>query len=120
MNIKKYHIILGLLLTLFGIVCTSFSIMNYLKPEMEVNIVNIKNTAINKCQQEGINVGFNVMKTNDELSFTPKGDALENPTPYMYKASLLIEKCPNMHVKYFCMGEECESPLILKMNFPKI
>lgn len=120
MNIKKYHIILGLLLTLFGIVCTSFSIINYLKPELEVNIINIKNTSINECQQEGINAGFNVMKSNDNLTFTPKGDVLNNPTPYMYKASLLIEKCSNLHVEYFCMGEECDNPLILKMKFPKI
>ncbi len=109
-------------MALFGFACTGVSIMNYLKPEIAIDKVAIKNKAMNDCQQFAIATGFNISKTPTELVLFPKeeGQALLNPVPYIYKASLMVEKCHNLHVKYFCMGEECEKPVIIKFEFPNI
>lgn len=116
MNIKKYHIIIGLILALFGLICTGLSVATYFKPEIPVDIEAMKTQAALNCQQQGITLGFSVKKDKDLLVFTPKNPSIDDPRPDIYKSSILIERCEKMLVNYFCMGEECENPVILKMT----
>ncbi len=115
MNTKKYHMIIGTLLIMFGFFCTGFSIYIYLKPEVEADMNLLLNNKVNECKTLASNSGFNVevestgnVTTLIKLK-TKEDSVLDNPMPYIYKASLLISKCNNMKVKKFCVGEGCIS-----------
>ncbi len=121
MNTKKYHIILGCLLMIFGFVCTGFSIFNYIKPEIVIDINTVKEKAIADCQQNALNNGFSASRMGDEIIVSAKNSAeiFNNPMPSVYKSSIVIEKCENMHLSYYCIGEECSQKFVFKMIFPQ-
>lgn len=120
MNTKKYHIILGTLLMLFGLICTGFSMYNYAKPEIVVDMKLIKENSINNCQQIALNNGFSSSRMGDEIIVSPRisSKALINPMPLVYKSTIVLEKCENMHLTYYCIGDECEQKFTFKMKFP--
>lgn len=120
MNSKKYNIILGTLLIIFGLICTGISVFNYLKPEIVVDINKIKETSISECQQNALNNGFSTSRIGDEIIATARNqtNVLNNPMPLVYKSTIVIEKCDNMHLTYYCVGTECEQKFIFKMKFP--
>lgn len=108
MNAKKYHIIVGLILMLFGFVCTGFSIMQYLKPEQKVDQSKIMRDEANICKTKAITAGFNASFNGDVLTITSKrSDILDNPTQEIYKSSILISQCDKLEVKEFCLGQGC-------------
>jgi len=120
MNTKRYHIIIGLLLILFGLTCTVISILTYLKPENKVDIESVKSLALNSCLIEAKKSGFDAKKIENEIVIhSKKSDILDNPMPEIYKSSILITKCENVDVKSFCVGEECEKFFTLKFEQPK-
>ena len=67
MNAKKYHIIVGLILILFGVVCTGFSVMQYMKPEHKIDISKIIRDEANICKTKAITAGFNASFNGDVL-----------------------------------------------------
>jgi hypothetical protein len=108
MNAKKYHIIVGLILMLFGFVCTGFSVMQYIKPEHKVDITKIMRDEANICKTKAITAGFNASFNGDLLTITSKRtDILNNPTQEIYKSSILISQCNKLEVKEFCLGQGC-------------
>lgn len=121
MNTKKYHMIIGILLMLFGIICTGFSMYNYVKPEITVNIKTLEEKSIKDCQQIAINNGFSSSRIGDELIMTSRNSLrdLNNPMPLVYKSTIVIEKCDNMHLISYCIGQECDQNFNFKMKFPK-
>lgn len=108
MNAKKYHIIVGLILILFGVVCTGFSVMQYMKPEHKIDISKIIRDEANICKTKAITAGFNASFNGDVLTITSKrSDILNNPTQEIYKSSILISQCNKLEVKEFCLGQGC-------------
>lgn len=108
MNTKKYHIIVGLILMLFGFVCTGFSVMQYIKPEHKVDTTKIMRDDANICKTKAITAGFNASFNGDLLTITSKRtDILNNPTQEIYKSSILISQCNKLEVKEFCLGQGC-------------
>ena len=108
MNAKKYHIIVGLILILFGFVCTGFSAMQYMKPEHKVDKSKIMRDEANICKSKAITAGFNASFNGDILTVTSKRlDILDNPTQEIYKSSILISQCNKLEVKEFCLGQGC-------------
>lgn len=108
MNAKKYHIIVGLILILFGVVCTGFSVMQYMKPEHKIDISKIIRDEANICKTKAITAGFNASFNGDVLTITSKrSDILNNPTQEIYKSSILISQCDKLEVKEFCLGQGC-------------
>lgn len=130
MNTKKYHIMIGLLLILFGFICTGFSIYIYFKPELKSDLNAELNQKVNECKTLAISSGFNVeeQKTGaiiTSMTITAKDQSILNdPMPYIYKSSLLISKCTNMKIKTFCIGEGCipeyNKDFIIKLDRPNI
>lgn len=108
MNAKKYHIIVGLILILFGFACTGFSIMQYLKPENKVDVSKLIRDEANMCKTKAITAGFNASFNGDILTITSKRtNILDNPTQEIYKSSILISQCDKLEVKEFCLGQGC-------------
>lgn len=108
MNAKKYHIIVGLILILFGFICTGFSAMQYMKPEHKVDKTKIMRDEANICKTKAITAGFNASFNGDILTITSKrSDILNNPTQEIYKSSILISQCDKLEVKEFCLGQGC-------------
>jgi len=108
MNAKKYHIIVGLILILFGFVCTGFSAMQYMKPEHKVDKSKIIRDEANICKTKAITAGFNASFNGDILTVTSKrANILDNPTAEIYKSSILISQCDKLEVKEFCLGQGC-------------
>jgi hypothetical protein len=108
MNAKKYHIIVGLILILFGVVCTGFSVMQYMKPEHKVDKTKIMRDEANICKTKAITAGFNASFNGDILTVTSKrSNILDNPTSEVYKSSILISQCDKLEVKEFCLGQGC-------------
>lgn len=108
MNAKKYHIIVGLILMLFGFVCTGFSVMQYIKPEHKIDKTKIMRDEANICKTKAITAGFNASFNGDLLTITSKRvDILNNPTQEIYKSSILISQCDKLEVKEFCLGQGC-------------
>lgn len=108
MNAKKYHIIVGLILMLFGFVCTGFSVMQYIKPEHKIDTTKIMRDEANICKTKAITAGFNASFNGDLLTITSKRtDILNNPTQEIYKSSILISQCDKLEVKEFCLGQGC-------------
>lgn len=108
MNAKKYHIIVGLILVIFGFVCTGFSVMQYIKPEHKVDKTKIMKDEANICKTKAITAGFNASFNGDILTITSKRvDILNNPTQEIYKSSILISQCDKLEVKEFCLGQGC-------------
>lgn len=108
MNAKKYHIIVGLILMLFGFICTGFSVMQYIKPEHKVDKTKIMREESNICKTKAIMAGFNASFNGDLLTITSKrADILNNPTQEIYKSSILIAQCDKLEVKDFCLGQGC-------------
>jgi hypothetical protein len=108
MNAKKYHIIVGLILILFGFVCTGFSAMQYMKPEHKVDKSKIIRDEANICKTKAITAGFNASFNGDILTVTSKrANILDNPTAEIYKSSILISQCNKLEVKEFCLGQGC-------------
>lgn len=108
MNAKKYHIIVGLILILFGFLCTGFSVMQYMKPEHKVDKNKIMKEEANLCKTKAILAGFNASFNGDILTITSKrSDILDNPTQEIYKSSILISQCDKLEVKEFCLGQGC-------------
>lgn len=120
MNKKKRNTLLGTLLIIFGLVCTGISIFNYIKPEITVDIIKIKEDSIYACQQHALSNGFSTSRMGDEIIATSKNNEsfLKNPMPFVYKSTIVIEKCENMHLTYYCAGGDCEQEFIFKMKFP--
>lgn len=108
MNAKKYHIIVGLILILFGFICTGFSALQYMKPEHKVDKTKIMRDEANICKSKAITAGFNASFNGDILTVTSKRlDILDNPTQEIYKSSILITQCNKLEVKEFCLGQGC-------------
>jgi hypothetical protein len=108
MNAKKYHVIVGLILILFGFVCTGFSAMQYMKPEHTLDKTKIMRDEANMCKTKAITAGFNASFNGDILTITSKrSDILDNPTQEIYKSSILISQCDKLEVKEFCLGQGC-------------
>lgn len=108
MNAKKYHIIVGLILILFGFICTGFSAMQYMKPEHKVDTTKIMRDEANICKSKAITAGFNASFNGDILTITSKrSNILDNPTQEIYKSSILISQCNKLEVKEFCLGQGC-------------
>jgi len=108
MNAKKYHIIVGLILILFGFVCTGFSVMQYIKPEHKMDKTKIMKDEANMCKTKAITAGFNASFNGDVLTITSKRqNILDNPTQEIYKSSILISQCDKLEVKEFCLGQGC-------------
>ena len=108
MNAKKYHIIVGLILILFGFICTGFSAMQYMKPEQKVDKTKIMRDEANLCKTKAITAGFNASFNGDILTITSKrSDILNNPTQEISKSSILISQCNKLEVKEFCLGQGC-------------
>lgn len=108
MNAKKYHIIVGLILMLFGFACTGISIMQYIKPEHKIDKTKIMRDEANICKTKAITAGFNASFNGDLLTITSKrSDILNNPTQEIYKSSILISQCDKLEVKEFCLGQGC-------------
>lgn len=120
MTKKKLNIILGTLLTIFGLVCTGISIFNYIKPEIVIDINKVKEKSIADCQQHSLNNGFSTSRMGDEIISTAREitSFLNNPMPFVYKSTIVIEKCQNMNLSYYCAGPDCEQKFIFKMKFP--
>lgn len=108
MNAKKYHILVGLILIIFGFVCTGFSVMQYIKPEHKTDVNKVMRDEANQCKTKAITAGFNASFDGDILSITSKrANILDNPTPEIYKSSILITQCEKLAVKEFCLGQGC-------------
>jgi hypothetical protein len=130
MNTKKYHMIIGTLLVLFGVVCTTISVFIYLKPEIQPDLNGLINAKTQECYNLAVSSGFNVetVKTGNiimNLKITAKEpDILNNPMPVVYKSSLLISKCNNLKIKNYCLGQDCiqdyQTSFILSFDRPKL
>lgn len=108
MNAKKYHILVGLILILFGFICTGFSALQYMKPEHKVDKTKILKEEANFCKTKAITAGFNASFSGDILSITSKrSNILDNPTSEIYKSSILISQCDKLEVHEFCLGQGC-------------
>lgn len=130
MNTKKYHLIIGLLLIIFGFICTGFSIYIYFKPEVKTDLNAELNRKVNECKTLAISSGFNIEEqktgsiTTSMIISAKEQSILNDPMPYIYKSSLLLDKCTNMEIKTFCVGEGCISnhgrDFIIKLERPTL
>lgn len=108
MNAKKYHILVGFVLIIFGFICTGFSVLQYIKPEHKLDKTKILRDEANICKTKAITAGFNASFNGDLLTITSKrNDILNNPTQEIYKSSILISQCDKLEVKEFCLGQGC-------------
>lgn len=121
MNAKKYHILVGLILILFGFVCTGYSVFQYMKPEHKVDKTKILKEEANFCKTKAITAGFKASFNGDILTITSKrNNILDNPTSEVYKSSILISQCNKLEVQEFCLGQGCvplyQNEFILKFK----
>lgn len=130
MNTKKYHMIIGSLLIIFGLICTAISVFIYLKPEIEPDLNALLNAKTQECYNLAVSSGFNVETVKSgsiitNIKITAKeSDLLNNPMPAVYKSSLLISKCNNLKIKNYCLGQDCiqdyQTSFILSFDRPKL